>query len=45
MMNSQEKLEEIRKTVVLHAPLEKVWQAVLHQRAWQHGGCPIHLNQ
>lgn len=28
MMNSQEKLEEIRKTVVLHAPLEKVWQAV-----------------
>ncbi|PIC80912.1 polyketide cyclase [Sporosarcina sp. P18a] len=27
-MNSQEKLEDIRKTVRLTAPLEKVWQAV-----------------
>ena len=28
MMNSQEKLEDICKTIVLNAPLEKVWEAV-----------------
>jgi uncharacterized protein YndB with AHSA1/START domain len=27
-LNSQENLTEIRKTIVLNAPIEKVWQAV-----------------